>query len=121
MFKTMTSVLDPKKNPKDEDIQKIPSYIMCRWLSANPYTILPANMINLYHDIPIENQYHMIKAAFAGKIKYIPYPKNTSEDTLKKIEYVADFFKVSEEKAKDYLQYISKEELTEIVNMYQKE
>lgn len=118
MFKTMTSALDPKKNPSQEEIQKIPSYIFCRWLSGNPHTILAANQINYYDDIPIENQYKMIKSVFAGKIKYIPYPKNVSQDKMKKVEYLADYFKISEEKASEYLELISEDELNSIVNMY---
>lgn len=119
MFKTMTGVLDPKTNPTDEEINKIPSYIFCRWLSGNPHTIQAANLINAYDKIPIENQYKMIKTAFSGKVKFIPYPKNTKEDTLKKVEYLSSYFKISFEKAKEYLEFISKEELDMIVAMYE--
>lgn len=118
MFKTMTGCLDPKKNPTDEEIKKIPSYIFCRWLSGNPYTIFAANQINMNDSIPIENQYHMVKAAFAGKIKYIPYPKNITEESMKHIGYLCEHFKISEEKAKEYMQLIDKKELQDIIQMY---
>ncbi|QAU04485.1 putative clamp loader subunit [Vibrio phage Va1] len=118
MFKTMTSVLDPKKNPSSDEINKIPSYLFCRWLSGHPHTILAANMINLNHSIPIENQYQMIRSAFAGKIKYIPYPKNVTQDSLKQIQYLCEHFKISEEKAHEYLDLIDKKELQDIVQMY---
>lgn len=118
MFKTLTSALDPKKNPTTEEIQKIPSFIFTRWLSGSPHAISAANAINLYSDIPIENQYYMVKYAFGGKIKYIPYPKNVSEDKLKKVQFIADHFKISEEKAQEYLEFISKDELEKIVNIY---
>lgn len=118
MFQTMTGVLKLNSNPSIEEIQKIQSYIFCRWLSGNPHTISAANMINVYSDIPIECQYNMIKSAFGGKIKYIPYPKNTQEDKIKHIEYLADWFKISEEKAQEYLDFISKEELKYIIDLY---
>jgi len=118
MFKTLTSSLDPKKNPTPEEIQKIPSFIFTRWLSGSPHAISAANAINLYTDIPIENQYYMVKYAFGGKIKYIPYPKNESADKMKKAEFVALHFNISEEKAREYLDLISKEELEKIVSMY---
>lgn len=118
MFKTMIGVMDPKKKPTPEEIQKIPSYVFCRWLSGNPNTVQAANQINYYFDIPIENQYNMIKTAFAGKIKYIPYPKKESENKLKQIDYISDFFKISEEKAKEYLELMDKTELNEIIKMY---
>jgi hypothetical protein len=118
MFKTLTSSLDTKKHPTPEEIQKIPSFIFTRWLSGSPHAIGAANMINLYSDIPIENQYYMVKNAFAGKIKFIPYPKNESVDKLKKVQFVADHFKISEEKAQEYLEFISEDELQKIVNIY---
>jgi len=118
MFKTITSSLDLKKNPTLEEINKIPSYIFCRWLSGNPHTIIASNQINIYDRIPIENQYNIIKTAFGGKIKYIPYPKNTTENILKKVEFLSLHFKISEEKAKEYLEYISEKELKYIVDMY---
>jgi hypothetical protein len=114
----MISVLNKNKHPTTEEINKIPSYIFCRWLSGNPYTIIAANQINYYDNIPIENQYEMIKFAFVGKIKYIPYPKKTTENLLKKVEYLSLHFKISEEKAKEYLEFISKDELSYILNMY---
>lgn len=118
MFKTLTSALEPKKTPTLEEIQKIPSFIFCKWLSGSPHAISAANAINLYSDIPIENQYYMVKNAFAGKIKFIPYPKNVTEDKLKKVQFVALHFNISEEKAQEYMDLISKEELKSIVDMY---
>lgn len=118
MFKTLTGAIDPKKNPTNEEIQKIPSYIFCRWLSGNPHTISAANAINLYDDIPIENQYWMVKHAFAGKVKFIPYPKNVTEQSLKKIEYISKHFKINEEKAQEYIEFMDVNELQGIIDMY---
>jgi hypothetical protein len=118
MFKTLTSAIDPKKNPTSEEINKIPSYIFCKWLAGNPHSISAANMINLYDDIPMENQYLMIKHAFAGKIKYIPYPKSETEKELKQTEFVAKHFNISLEKAKEYIELIDKNELKHIVDAY---
>jgi hypothetical protein len=118
MFKTLTGAIDPKKNPSLDEIQKIPSFIFCKWLSGNPMTINAANGINMYDDIPIENQYWMVKYAFAGKIKYIPYPKNVSEKQLKEVEFISRHFNISEEKAHEYRDLLSAEEKHEIVQMY---
>lgn len=118
MFKTLTSAIDIKKKPTAEEIQKIPPFLFCKWLSGNPHTILAANQLNYYYDIPIENQYYMIKNVFAGKIKYIPYPKKESADQSKNVQYLIQHFKISEEKAQEYLTLISDEELQTIINMY---
>lgn len=118
MFKIMTGCLNPKSNPTDEEIRKIPSFVFCRWLSGNRVAIKAANMINQYYSIPIENQYRMIKAAFAGNIKYIPYPKNVSVDQLKQVDFVGRHFKISDEKAKEYIELMDPHELKYIVDMH---
>lgn len=118
MFKTLTGSLDLKSKPSDDEISKIPSYIFCRWLSGHPAAITVANMINYYSDIPIINQYHLVKKAFGGKIKYIPYPKADKADNSKDIEYIAQHFKINEHLAKEYIQLMDKKEYDKIVNMY---
>lgn len=118
MFNTIKTALDPKKTPSDEELQKISTYVFCRWLSGNPHTIKAANMFNRFENIPIENQYHVIKSAFAGKIKYIPYPKNIKEKKNPELEYLSKHFNISLEKAKEYLELISEEELNMIVEAY---
>jgi len=118
MFRTLTGVLDPKQKPTDEEIQKIPSFIFCRWLSGNRATIGAANMFNMYYDIPIVNQYKMIKAAFSGKIKFIPYPKNVTTESLKSVEFIARHFNISLEKAQEYITIIDKDELKNIIDMH---
>lgn len=121
MFKTLTSAIDPKKTPTPVDIQKIPSYIFCKWLSGNPMTMQAANAINLYPDIPIENQYWVVKNAFAGKVKFIPYPKNVTEDALKKVEFVAKHYNINEEKAQEYIDLMDSKQLHDIIQMYTEE
>ena len=118
MFKTMTTCLDAKKNPKPEEIEKIPSYIFCKWLSGSPMTIGAANQINRFYDIPIQNQYQMIKKAFAGKVKFIPYPKNISEKTDKSIEMLSKHYKITLDKASEYKELMSKEQLKELLDLY---
>lgn len=118
MFKIMTSVLSKSKSRTDSEIEKIPSYIFCRWLSGNPITIQAANLFNQYDKIPIVNQFKMVKSAFAGKINYIPYPKNNSKDELKSLEYLQKYFNINLEQAKEHMEFISQEELAMITNLY---
>lgn len=121
MFKTMTKSLnDPKqKLPRPEEIDKIPSYIFCRWLSGNMYAIHAANQINIYSDIPIQNQFNLVNFAFGGKIKYIPYPKGVKKDESKIKEIIAKHFKINENLANEYLSFIDKKELENILQMYE--
>lgn len=116
----MTASLNgPKqKLPKAEDIEKIPSYVFCRWLSGNIYTINAANQINIYSDIPIQNQFHIINKAFGGKIKFIPYPKAHKEETTKSIDVLVKHFKINKELAREYLDVIDENELKQLMEIY---
>jgi len=118
MFKTLTGAIKKNTNPTDAEIEKIPSFIFCRWLSGNPYTIKAANLFNTYSKIPIKNQYRMVKQSFCGKIKYIPYPKKAKTDTSLSIKYLQEHFKLNKQAATEYLDLIDKQELNDIVNMY---
>lgn len=119
MFKTMQSSLDLKKTPTLSEIQKISGWVWCRWLSGSPYTIQVANQFNQY-DIPIENQYSVVKSAFGGKLKYIPYPKTIKADESKELKYLANHFKVSMSLAKEY-QEIDPKGTKVIIDMYVEE
>lgn len=118
MFKTMMGTLDPNKKPSEDEIEKISPFQFCRWLSGSPGTILAANQINYYYNIPMVNQYHMIKNAFAGKVKYVPYPKSHKDVVSKEIEYLQRHFNISNEKAREYMELIDKQELKDIIDMY---
>ena len=47
MFDTMFKVFE-KNTAKEEDINKISSFVFCQWLGNNPKTIMDANIINQY-------------------------------------------------------------------------
>ena len=120
MFKTITSCLQTRTYPSDTDINKISSYLFCKWLSGSKYTILAANAINQYDKIPMTAQYKMINTAFGGKITYIPFPKKAAVSTRKKAEYIQKYFNISMQKSVEYLDFIDKKELKFICDLYNK-
>jgi hypothetical protein len=119
MFPTMWSSLDKNKTPTKEDFKKIQSFMFCKWLAGDYRTIFDANIFNQYSDIPIENQYYYIKNKHAGKIRNIKYIKaekdEFDEGTVRILE---QHYKISTEKALDYLNYISPEELKYLKELY---
>ncbi len=118
MFPTMWSSLDKNKTPLDSEIEKIPSFIFCKWLAGDYRTVQDANNINFYYDIPIINQYMMIKNKHAGKIRNIKYVKNDKDENTD-ILLLAKHFRITVEKAKEYLTLISNSELISIRKLYE--
>lgn len=119
MFPVMWSSLDKNKTPSEADLKKIQSFVYCKWLSGDYRTIATANTINQYSDIPIENQYYLVKNQFAGKIrniKYVKLEKDEADETT--ISILCKHFKISIEKAKDYLNFISVDELKYLKELY---
>ena len=60
----------------------------------------------------------MIRKTFGGKIKFIPFPKPLKDEESYEIKCLEKYFKKSYNKAKEYLELISEEELRRIVEMY---
>lgn len=117
IFKIITSTLT-NYQPSDEEINAIPSFLFCRWLSGNKATIFAANEINKYYNIPIECQYKMVKYALNGKIKFIQFPKNIKTESSSDIDILQKHFNISYTKAQEYLGLISKSEIDEIRRIY---
>lgn len=116
MFPTMWSSLDKNKTPSTEDFKKLQSFMFCKWLVGDPRTLKTANEINLYYDIPMENQYYMVKNQFAGKIRNIKYIKSEKDEIDTSI--LQKHYNISAEKAKDYLNFISDEEYRYLKELY---
>ena len=98
MFKIIAKCLDLKKPISEEEINSVSPYLFCRWLSGN--------------------QFMMIRKTFGGKIKFIPFPKTLKDEESNEIKCLEKYFKISYNKAKEYLELISEEELRRIVEMY---
>ena len=115
----MWSSLDKNKTPTSEDLKKIQSFVFCKWLAGDSRTIGTANEINQYYDMPIENQYYLIKNKFAGKIRNIKYIKSEKDDSnAAMLSILEKHFKISTEKAKEYLTFISDSELNYLKDLY---
>ena len=53
----------------------------------------------------------MIRETFGNKIKFIPFPKSLKDEDSNEIKCLEKYFKISYNKAKEYLELIDKEVL----------
>jgi len=116
-FNDIFTVLKKSKLPSDEEIEKIPGFMFCKYLGGHNITIFPANEFNMYYkEIPLTVQYKLIKQIFAGKGIYPKMiKKNPKDDSLNNI---CKHFKISKERAKEYITYLSDKEIKEINEIY---
>lgn len=112
MFTVFKKILQ-NKDITDEDLKKVNSFVMCRWLQGNAGTLQIAQFINVYNKIPLEVQVLFVKSIINNKIKYIPYIKGqkTTEDDL---SAVSEFFKISRDKAVMYSEFLTDTDITSI-------
>ena len=116
-FNDIFKVLKKGPLPSDIELNKIPSFMFCRYLGTHPITITPANIFNMYYkEIPVDIQYKLINQVFSGKGIYPKMLKKPpSEDHL---DALCTHFKISRERAKEYRPFLSDAEFNEIKEMY---
>ena len=98
--------------------KKYPPYIINRCLSVFWDTIMPVNEMNGLHFLPKKLQFHFLintirkKKRFGGK--WLTQPK------LKDLDYVKEYYGYSNEKAREALTILSKEDIEKIKDKLQK-
>jgi len=74
-YNIMKSAVDMRITPSIEEIKKINSFFLVRYISNDPASIYIANAINCHPNIPIEAQYKLIQNSTLDKVAFINYPK----------------------------------------------
>jgi len=95
---------------EDPDVEKkYPSYIINRCMSGHLDAIMYANEMNLYHNLSSKLQYDFLLNILRSKKRFSPWVK---KEELKNLDYVKRYYGYSDEKAKQVLPLLSKEQLT---------
>jgi len=117
-FNDIFKVLKKGPLPEQKEMENIPSFMFCRYLSGHPVTIMPANEFNKYHkEIPMDIQYKVIKTAFAGKGIFPNMPKKQKAEDY--YDNLCKYYKCNREIAKEYAKFLSKEEFERINKLYE--
>ena len=98
-----------KDNPDDTKAYK--AYVVNHGLSFYPDTVLIANEMNLYPDIPAISQYYYYMGAIRKGNRYSEWHKLKKNDDLDLVQKV---YQVRREIAKQYLKLLSKEDLNKL-------
>lgn len=117
IFQIMSKALK-NDNVTNDELKTVSPFLMCRWLAGDFRTVFVANFFNVHPDIPVQAMFKSVQAAFAGRIKYIPYPKGLSSVTEKDVEYLSKFYNIRHDLAKEYLKYISNDQMKQIRMYY---
>jgi hypothetical protein len=107
----LNTINQTKKNLIDEDplLEKdYPPYIINRCLSGHIDCIMFANEMNKYHFLSKKMQYDFFINIIRNKKRFSPWIK---QEKIKDLDVVKSYYKYSNEKAKQALRILTKEQL----------
>jgi hypothetical protein len=115
----LNSINWTKQNLIDEEpsIEKeYPPYIVNRCLSGFIDSIMFANEMNQYHSLPKKMQYDFFINSLRKKKRFTPWIR---QDKIKDLDYVKRYYGYSNEKAKQALRILTKEQLNFIKSKFE--
>ena len=115
----LNSINQTKKNLMDEDpsIEKeYPPYIINRCFSGHLDAILFANEMNMYSFLPKKMQYDFFINTLRTKRRFSPWIR---KDLVDNLDCVKRYYGYSNEKAKQALKILSKEQLDFIKSKFE--
>lgn len=107
----LNSINQSKVNIMDEDpssIKEYPPYIINRCLSAHIDCLMYSNEMNKNHSLDKKLQYDFFINTLRSKRRYSPWLK---KEEIENLEVVKSYYKYSNEKAKQALKILSKEQI----------
>ena len=115
----LNSINYTKKNLIDEDpsIEKeYPPYIINRCMSGHLDAIMFANEMNMYNFLPKKMQYDFFINILRTKRRFSPWIR---KDLVDNLDFVKRYYGYSNEKAKQALKILSKEQLDFIKSKFE--
>jgi hypothetical protein len=99
------------KEDLSDNISEYPSYIVNKILGADRGCVLLINELNKRYSMPADMQYKFLLNSIPRKKRFNPYLKKSKD---KDVEAVKEYFKISTEKAKEYLEVLDMEQVQSI-------
>ena len=112
----LNSINSTKKNLVEEDpdcIKNYPPYIINRCLSGHLDCIMYVNEMNMHIDLDKQLQYDFYLNTLRSKKRFAPWIR---KEELKNLESIKKYYGYSNEKAKQVLPLLTKEQITFIQN-----
>lgn len=89
-------------------------FIVNRILSYHPDALMPAQMLNMYADLPKRMQYDFLRLTLNKRKRYCPLKKKEWSEHLDDVKMV---FHCSNQKAEQILKILNDEQIAEIKEM----
>jgi hypothetical protein len=110
-LKDWLSSINLTKTDLSENIKDYPAFIVNRILSGDIGCVALVNELNKRYTMPADMQYKFLLHTVPKKKRYNPYIK---KDKIDYLEDIKEYFNVSTEKAKEYLEVLDTEQIISI-------
>ncbi len=113
----LNSINQNKNNLFEEDpTAKYPAYVVNRCMSGHLDTVLFANEMNMNHHLPPDMQYSFFLNSVRKRKRFSPWLR---KDEIKDLDLVKRYYGYSNEKAKQALRILTKEQLNFIKSKFE--
>jgi hypothetical protein len=110
-LKDWLTSINLSKEDLSDNIKDYPPYVVNKILSGDIGCVALVNELNKRYNMPIDMQYKFLLYSVPKKKRYNPYIKKQKEENL---DIIKEYFKVSTEKAREYLQVLDVEQIQSI-------
>jgi hypothetical protein len=118
VFNIISSAVDRKIIPQDEDYAKIPTYLFLKYFSNDPTGLMLISEMNIRSNIPSKWEYWFMRIMMPKSIRFIRYNRKEKVEDPDFLENLQHYYKCNELQAKEYLKMLPPEEQTKIKNIY---
>ena len=113
----LNSINFTKENILDTDpTAKYPAYIVNRCMSGHLDTVLYANEMNINHHLSPDMQYQFFINSVRKRKRFSPWLR---KDEIRDLDYVKRYYGYSNDKAKQTLNILTKEQLSYIKSKFE--
>ena len=114
----ISSAVDRKFVPSDEDLNKISPYIFLRYFSNDPAGLMIVSELNIRNNIPKNWEYWFMRLMMPQSTRYIRYTKKEKFEDEPLLENLKHFYKCNEKQALEYYSMLPPEEVDKIRERY---
>jgi hypothetical protein len=118
VFNIISSAVDRKIIPADEDYAKIPTYLFLKYFSNDPTGLVLINELNTRSNIPSKWEYWFMRIMMPKSIRFIRYNKKEKFDDPDLLENLMQYYKCNELQAKEYYSILPPAEVAKIKSIY---
>lgn len=119
MFKTMATIVNKNYFPSYDEIEKINSFMMIRYISNDPNGVQMALYLDYFHKtIPLQAQYRFLRYSLSNKISYIKFPAKEKADDQEELDIICKHYKANQILGMRYIKLLPRHILDELVQRY---